>query len=190
MAESGKQAMDVNYTLRAARPQDALCLGVLGTQVFLDTYATTGIRPSLAREVLAAFSTARIEHLLAAPGMHWIVAECEAHLIGFAQLAIGRAHPQVLTKAPAELDRLYVQEPFTSLGIGTALLHAAEALAAQAACSDLWLTPWVHNLRALRFYASRGYADFGATWFEFEGERHENRVLARHLNQSAAGSGT
>ncbi|HOZ25184.1 MAG TPA: hypothetical protein PLI83_10420, partial [Thermomonas sp.] len=38
--------------LRPATPDDALCLGVLGLQVFLDTYATGGIRPTLAREVL------------------------------------------------------------------------------------------------------------------------------------------
>jgi GNAT superfamily N-acetyltransferase len=180
--------MDANFSLRAARPEDALCLGVLGTQVFLDTYATTGIRPTLAREVLAAFATARIESLLAQPGMQWIVAECEAHLIGFAQLALGSAHPQVIAEAPAELSRLYVQEPFTGLGVGSALLHAAEALARQAGCGELWLTPWVHNLRALRFYGKRGYADFGAAWFEFEGERHENRVLARHLRPSTPGS--
>jgi len=178
--------MDSNFSLRAARPDDALCLGVLATQVFLDTYATTGIRASLAREVLGAFSTERIEALLAHPQARWIAAECEVHLIGFAQLTLGA--PQVITEAPAELDRLYVQEPFTGLGVGTSLLHAAEALAADAGCSDLWLTPWVHNLRALRFYANRGYADFGATWFEFEGERHENRVLARHLHQPAFGS--
>ena len=175
---------DVNYTLRPARADDALCLGVLGMQVFLDTYATGGIRPNVAREVLSSFSTATMAALLARPATHFIVAECEAHLIGFAQLTLGTAHAQVVTEAPAELDRLYVQEPFTGLGIGTALLHAAEAEARDAGCTEMWLTPWVHNLRALGFYASRGYADFGATWFEFEGERHENRVLARHLRPS------
>ena len=180
--------MDTNFTLRAARPDDALCLGVLGKQVFLDTYATTGIRASLAREVLDAFSTERIQLLLAQPGVHWIVAECEAHLIGFAQLTLGASHPQVLTESPVKLDRLYVQEPFIGLGIGGALLQAAEARAAEAGCGEMWLCCWVHNLRALRFYASRGYADFGATWFEFESERHENRVLARHLQPPARSS--
>ena len=175
---------DTNVSLRAARPDDALCLGVLGAQVFLDTYATTGIRPTLAREVLDAFSTEHVESLLAQPGMRWIVAECDAHLIGFAQIALGEAHPQVLTEAPVKLDRLYVQQPFIGLGVGSALLHAAEVQAAESGCTDMWLCCWVHNLRASRFYASRGYADFGATWYEFQAERHENRVLARHLRQA------
>ena len=44
--------------LRPARPDDALCLSVLTMQVFLDTYATEGIRPSLAREVLTSYAAA------------------------------------------------------------------------------------------------------------------------------------
>jgi GNAT superfamily N-acetyltransferase len=166
---------------RAAVPADALCLGVLATQVFLDTYATEGIRPAIAAEVLRAFSTAAFAELLARPQTRVIVAESAAHLIGFAQLTLGAAHAQVLTDAPAELDRLYVQEPFTGLGIGSRLLQEVEALAAAAGISDLWLTPWVHNLRALGFYAGHGYADFGATVFELDGERHVNRVLAKHI---------
>jgi diamine N-acetyltransferase len=47
-----------NLTLRAATPEDALCLSVLAMQVVLDTYATQGIRPALAREVLAGYSQA------------------------------------------------------------------------------------------------------------------------------------
>ena len=43
----------------------------------------------------------------------------------------------------------------------------------------MWLTPWVHNHRALSFYAQRGYQDYGLTHFEFEGELHDNRVFAR-----------
>jgi diamine N-acetyltransferase len=45
----------------------------------------------------------------------------------------------------------------------------------------LWLTPWVHNRRALAFHARQGHADHGSTWFRFEDEAHENRVLARIL---------
>ena len=38
--------------LRPADAADALCIGVLGMQVFLETYAPDGVRPDLAREVL------------------------------------------------------------------------------------------------------------------------------------------
>ena len=87
----------------------------------------------------------------------------------------------------AELLRLYVQEPFTGKHIGSLLLVEAERLAQEGGATVLWLTPWVHNTRALAFYAAQGYADHGRTEFRFEGESHENRLLARCLTGKMKG---
>jgi diamine N-acetyltransferase len=167
--------------LRPAEPTDALCLSVLAMQVFLDTYATGGIRPTVAREVLSTYSVAAFEATLRQPQSRVVVAERDGHLVGFAELTLGAAHPLAPAGVPAELLRLYVQEPFTGIGLGTRLLARAEQLAAEAGAEVLWLTPWVHNHRARAFYARRGFQDHGLTWFTFEGESHENRVLAKAL---------
>lgn len=168
-------------SLRAAGREDSLCLGVLATQVFLDTYATTGIRPTLAREVLGTFSTAGFAAWLARADTLIHVAEVDGHLVGFAHVTLGAGQEQAPAGVQAELLRLYVQEPFTGQGVGRALLRLAEQSAAQAGTTVMWLTPWVHNHRALAFYARHGYADHGSTWFRIEDEAHENRVLARSL---------
>ena len=87
----------------------------------------------------------------------------------------------VQTCALPILLRLYVQERFTALGIGTRLLRESENIARSADAAVMWLTPWSYNHRALAFYACRGYQDFGLTYFTFEGESHENRVCAKRL---------
>lgn len=167
--------------LRPATPDDVLCLSVLAMHVFLDTYCPQGIRPTVAREVLGTYSPAAFDAALADPATRVIVAEQAGHLVGFAQVTLGAAHALAPAARPAELLRLYVQEPSTGRQLGTALLRAAEEAAAADGATLLWLTPWVHNHRAIAFYRRRGYADHGQTWFAFEGERHENRVFARTL---------
>lgn len=167
--------------LRRATIDDALCIGVLGTQVFLDTYAKQGIRPALAREVLATFATDACRAAIGASGSIVHVAEIDGHLVGFGHMVLGARHELAPAGVQAELVRLYVQERFTGQGIGSALLGEAERGAAAAGSTVLWLTPWAYNDRALRFYASHGYADFGRTWFRFEGEAHENRLMAKSL---------
>lgn len=174
-------AMTDEVSLRAGTPGDAPCLGVLGLQVFLDTYATEGIRPTVAREVLAAFSTDRMLGHLQEPDTAFVVAERRDHLVGFAQLTLGQPQERVTAQRPCELFRLYMQEPFTGRGLGTRLLQAAEALAAARGATAIWLRTWVHNRRALAFYAARGFTDVGAAWYRFEGEAHENRVLVKPL---------
>ncbi|MFZ6641369.1 GNAT family N-acetyltransferase [Undibacterium sp. TC4M20W] len=167
--------------IRPATQDDALCLSVLATQVFLDTYATTGIRPAIAREVLQSFSIAAIATLLDLPGTFFHVAESDGHLLGFSQITVGRRQELVSAICPAELDRLYVQEPFTRMRLGSQLLHAAETSAASHGADLMWLTPWAHNARALQFYAKQNYADIGRTSFLMDGEAHENRVLCKQL---------
>ena len=173
--------MTLTFQLRAARADDALCLGVVATQVFLDTYATQGIRDAIAQEVQRAFSTEAMRALINAPNTSLWLAERAGHVIGFAQWTVGTTQALVQSPRPAELDRLYVQEPFTRAGVGSALLRQAEAAAAQAGCTALWLSPWVHNERALAFYARHGYINLGLTTFLMEGEAIDNYALSKSL---------
>lgn len=181
MAHTAASPAIAGVTLRPASPEDALCLSVLAMQVFLDTYATEGIRPEIAREVLSGYSQDSFTRAMQEPQTHITVAERNGHLVGFAQVTFGAAHDLAPAGLQAELLRLYVQEPFTGAKLGTQLLARAEQVAAASGATVLWLTPWVHNHRALAFYARRGYADHGLTIFTFEGEHHENRVFAKLL---------
>lgn len=174
--------------LRPAVFSDSLCLSVLATQVFLDTYATEGIRPGIAREVLSGFSARTLARAVADPSAAVCVAERARHLVGYAHVTFGGTHGLAPDGQQAELLRLYVQEPFTGKHLGSILLAEAERLARERGTTVLWLTPWVHNHRALAFYARRGYEDYGLTHFVFDGESHENRLYAKRLGTPSVAS--
>ena len=169
--------------LRPAGAADAACIGVLGMQVFLETYASDGIRPDLAREVLQTLSPEVTASALAQPGQRFIVAERAGHLLGFVHWRPGAAHEGVRAQRPAELFRLYVLQRFTGGGLGTRLLRAAEEAAAAGGADTMWLTAWSGNRRALAFYPRRGYADSGATAYVIEGIAYENRLFVRPLGK-------
>jgi GNAT superfamily N-acetyltransferase len=177
--------------LRPARPDDALVLGALATQVFLDTYATDGIRSALVREVQQAFGPEAIGALLARPAGGLLVAERQGHLLGFVQFMPGARHRVVddwadgpAGPATAEIERLYVLRHFQGQGLGKALMAAAAGQARDAGCTRLWLTAWVGNAHARAWYGRQGWRDIGATPYcfksdGFEGESFENRVLVK-----------
>lgn len=178
--------------LRPARPDDALVLGALATQVFLDTYATDGIRSALVREVQQSFGPEAMARLLARPTVGLLVAEQQGHLLGFVQFAPGARHHVVdewadgpADPATAEIERLYVLRHFQGQGLGKALMAAAAGQARDAGCTRLWLTAWVGNAHARAWYGRQGWRDIGATPYcfksdGFEGESFENRVLVKH----------
>ena len=180
------EAADSDLSFRVATLADADCISALATQVYLNTYATEGIRPLLVREVNAQLSSAAISALISHPATSFILVERAAHLIAFAQMTYGATHERIAAKNAVELDRLYVHERFTAQGIGKGLLSHVESLAASRGASALWLTAWVHNLRALRFYAAQGYVDVGMTMYRFEHEQHENRLFVKALRKAVA----
>ena len=177
-------AFSPTIKFRSGTPADALCVGVLATQVFLDTYATEGIRSDLAREALAVYSPAVFSERLAHPSTFFILAEHCGHLLGFAELMLGTQCPNASISGGAELVRLYIQRPFKRKGLGSSLLAQAERLAAERSAVALWLTVWTGNVSALHFYTAQGYKDVGATSYVFEDNAYENRILTKTLFSS------
>jgi GNAT superfamily N-acetyltransferase len=167
--------------IRDATDKDALCIAALGMQVFLDTYATEGIRPSIAREALDSFSPTNISEVIARSDTVIIVAEIDHHLVGFAQVAMTIGHDLVSHPNSSELQRLYIQEKFTGRGVGYRLLQAAEKSAYLSGASLLWATVWAKNNRALTFYPRQGYEHVGSPSYTFQNETHENQLFAKIL---------
>ena len=166
---------------RLAASSDALCIGVLATQVFLDTYATDGIRPDLAREVLAGYSPEVFAARLSAAATTFVVAEVAGSLAGFAEINRESPCPVDAVATRVELVRLYVQRPFQRNGVGTALLARAERHASEAGARAIWLAAWSGNQPALAFYRAARYGEVGRVAHVIEGRTYENRVFVKSL---------
>ena len=162
---------------RLATAADALCVGVLAMQVYLDTYATEGIRPDIARDVLVDYTPDAYARRLVRPDARTMLAERAGHLLGFAEVRLNQPCPVSDIACTVELDRLYVQRHVHRQGIGAALLRQAEAMAQQHGAGGLWLTAWSGNANALAFYPRQGYKAVGTAQHWIEGIAYENVVF-------------
>ncbi len=161
-------------TLRRARAQDAPRLAALARWVWLDSYATDGVEPRFLPYLDESFSPAAFERAVADPRQALWLQEEGAALQGFAQALRGAPAP-VPSDAQVELTRLYVAPPCTGRGLGARLLHAARETWPG---EGLWLSVWVGNEGALRFYAREGGRHAGQTQFMLDGQAIANEVIA------------
>jgi GNAT superfamily N-acetyltransferase len=93
-----------------------------------------------------------------------LVAWLEGRPVGEVFLDRGPAkEPEVRRHLPGvpQLDHLEVPGPFQGRGIGTALIHAAEATARQLGYERIALGVGLDNPKARRLYERLGYADWG-----------------------------
>lgn len=164
-------------TLRRAVPADAPRLAALARWVWLDSYAEGGVTEAFAGYLDAAFTPAAFEQLLEDGQRALWVAEDADALCGMAQLCRAAPAP-VAADRPApdvELERLYVAPRCTGRGLGRQLLAAARGTWPQQA---LWLSVWVGNAGARRFYEREAGRQVGETDFLLDGQAHRNLVYA------------
>lgn len=174
--QSGTGARPINAIIRTARVDDAACIAVLATQVWLHTYATQGISAPISHYTRTQLVPEKYLALLNDPLARLWVAELDGYLIGFAVVKFEVPCP-VLAPASAELQTLYVQEHFVGQGVGRQLLWVAEDMARTQTGLPLWLTVNVHNAHAIRFYRRHGYTVLGTSDFVMGDQRHENHVF-------------
>lgn len=164
------QPIQHQISVRSAVAADAHTLAALSIQVWLSTY-TEGVSDLFARYVLSEFTPEKFLALVEAPDVSLLVAEVDALLVGYALVRSGVPQP-LAPGADSELCTLYVQEPFTRSGVGSALLQAARA-----GNDKLWLMVNARNPRACRFYEKHGFVVKGRTWFVLGEGRYENHVM-------------
>lgn len=159
--------------IREAAEADFLNLTALSIQVWLNTYAKDGIRDAISGFVLNEFTPDYFRRIHASANRRILVAIREGHLVGFVSIDLS-ARCGIHDFDGYEITTLYVQEHFQNEGIGSGLLARIRRDHGE----RLWLTTWIHNTPAIGFYKRHGFRRIGSAWFDLEGEKHENLVLA------------
>jgi diamine N-acetyltransferase len=169
--------MQLETVLRAGRADDAESLTALSIQVWLDTYAMEGVRPSIAQYVLTEFAPARFRQRLADPDVEVAIADVNGSIVGFSVVRHGAICPG-RPEVTSEVEVLYVQPRFARAGVGSRLLsHCGRLVRKRTKSPYVWLSVNAHNEPALAFYRKHGCKQVGSIAFELDGARHENIVL-------------
>ncbi|MCG7534264.1 GNAT family N-acetyltransferase [Pseudoalteromonas sp. OOF1S-7] len=158
-----------NYKIRTANSLDCQKLAVLAAQVWLDTYATDGIRPDYAEYANSTFTTAYFQSLLKHSDYRLLVCEQADMLQGF--VLVNLAAQYQTPDNGYEIDKLYVHRSFQGKGAGRALLSRV----ASHYGTPMWLYTWTENT-ANQFYRRLGAKQIGTLSFEAFGSTINNNV--------------
>ncbi len=164
---------------RDAGPADALALAQLFAQSFTETFGHL-----YAPEDLAAF-LGRMDEAgwlaeLSDPGLSIRIVEAEGKAIALGK--VGTITLPVQPERPAtELRQLYVLKPWQGRGIAEALMAWVLDLARADGAEDLYLSVYVDNHRARRFYTRYGFEFVGPYAFMVGNHADEDMVLRLSL---------
>ena len=129
---------------------------------------------------LAQFTVAAWRGELADPANAFEVAETDDEIIGYAKL--GPLKFPAETRGPAILlSQLYVAPGHVGAGIGGTLMDGALAEARRRRMKELYLTVFIDNERARRFYERYGFETVGRYDFMVGSQADEDLIMRKVL---------
>ena len=161
----------MNY--RDAIPADIAALDTLFRRSFTDTFGHLYAPHDLA-SFLAQFTREAWAEDLATKRFH--LAEQDGRLLGYAKLG-PLALPVTPTRRALELWQLYMAEDAKGTRAAHALMTWAIATARADGAAELYLSVYVDNHRAKRFYARFGFNDIGPYDFPVGDHIDEDRLM-------------
>jgi ribosomal protein S18 acetylase RimI-like enzyme len=169
--------MNIHY--RHAGPDDAAALDRLFDKVFCDTFAHL-YRPEDLNIFLSSFGVEDWERQLKDPAFACRIAEEDGEAVGY--LKLGPLKLPVEPKGPALLlDQLYILGGYHGIGIAHRLMDWALDETRRRRATRLYLTVFIDNHRARRFYDRYGFEAVGRYDFMVGNQADEDIIMRKVL---------
>jgi GNAT superfamily N-acetyltransferase len=169
----------MTVTYRDAQPGDGATLDRLFNESFCDTFAHL-YRPEDLEEFLTSFGVEDWEEQLRDPVFACRIAEVDGEAAAYVK--IGPLKIPVEEDSPALLlDQLYVLKPYHGAGIAQQLIDWTFEEARRRGATRLYLTVYVDNHRARRFYDRHGFEAVGRYDFMVGSHADEDVIMRKVL---------
>jgi len=145
----------MNWTIRAATPEDAEALSKLGEATFVQTFGHL-YKPEDLKAFLVNHEADGWRKQIASADLSIRVVESDGQLVAYAKM--GPLSLPVEPERPAvELKQFYILGPWQGKGIARPLMEWAIDEARRRAAEEIYLSVWTENHRARAFYRRYGF---------------------------------
>ncbi len=167
----------VPFAIRAAVPNDAGALALVGGATFLETFAGVHTGAEIVAHCAEAHSVAAYEALLRGGAEAWVAETAgTGAVLGYAVLS-GPRLPGA-GEGDLELKRIYTLSVLHGGGAGRALLEACVGRARERGARRVMLGVFSENARAIAFYRRAGFERVGEYRFDVGGTGYLDWVMA------------
>ncbi|MDJ0278803.1 GNAT family N-acetyltransferase [Sphingomonas sp. 2R-10] len=161
--------------LRAATPADAALLATIGAETFTETFGHL-YRPDDLAAFLTNHTPANWVAELSDPRYRVVLAMAGDEAVGYAKLG-PPSLPFEPQGTPIELRQFYVRKGWQGSGLAATMMEHMLDMARATGADELFLSVFVDNHRARRFYERYGFERVGRYDFMVGSHRDEDDVM-------------
>ena len=128
-----------------------------------------------------AFSVSRTKQDINNPKNLFYIIYKDDLAVGYAKLVLNAFHESVVSQNNCRLERIYILNEFIPMKIGQQFLNFVEEKARALQLDTMWLSVYIKNNRAIRFYQRNDFKNVGALNFLVNGNKYESIVFSKKL---------
>lgn len=167
--------------IRPATEADIPLLCRLGATTFRETYRPISVPAEVDEYADTHFTPDKVAAWLARTDARTLLAFRGDDAAGYSHVRRAPVPECVADRQAVELNRLYLLVGVQGSGVGSALIATAFDAAAALGGRSVWLGAYDRNVKALAFYARRGFVRVGTHAFEFGGQVYADPVFTRAI---------
>ena len=168
-----------DFTYRNATAADAALMARIGAETFTETFGHLYTPENLAT-FLENHSEANWLGELTDDRHTVRIAEQDGEAVGYAKVGPPSLPVEASGRA-IELDQLYILKPWHGTGVAQALMTWAMDEGRKRGAEEIFLSVFVDNHRAQRFYARYGFEAVGSYAFMVGDHADEDLIMRAHL---------
>jgi ribosomal protein S18 acetylase RimI-like enzyme len=170
------------YTIRKAKESDFEILSELGVVTYSESHGEyIENKNDLLKYNTMAFSVEKLKTDLTNETILFHIILVNNLPVGYSKLVLDAKHESITSKKTCRLERIYILKEFIPLKIGQPLLNLAIEKAKALNYKSMWLSVYIKNERAIRFYEKNEFKTVGELNFNVNGTGYKNFVLKKTI---------
>ena len=127
------------------------------------------------------FSVVETKKNISNPNQFFYIIYVDDLPVGYAKLVVNAFNENITSQKSCQLERIFILNDFIPLKIGQQLLTFVEEHARKMELDTMWLTVYIKNARAIRFYIKNEFKNVGALNYIVNGKGYENIVFSKKI---------
>ncbi len=168
--------------IKIAKEADTVVLALLGRVTWAESHGHyIDDKNNLLKYLNKNFSVPKTKQDINNPKNLFYIVYVDDLPVGYAKLVVNTKHECVASQNNCRLERIFIQNEFIPLKIGQQLLTFVEEKAKALQLDTMWLSVYIKNNRAIRFYERNEFKNVGELNFLVNGKEYENLVFSKKI---------
>lgn len=168
--------------IKTAKEADIDVLALLGRVTYVESHSRfINDKNDLSKYVNEAFSVSKTKQDINNPKHLFYIIYADDLPIGYAKLILNTIHKSVVSQNNCQLERIYILNEFIPLKVGQQFLTFIEEKAKTLQVDTIWLSVYIKNNRAIRFYQKNEFKNVGELDFLVNGKEYETIVFSKKI---------